>query len=67
VQRDALEAAVQTYCAALQEGDAQVISSMKVNIDALAAGDTDESFGRKMYRQTLQSEELKRRLEKINS
>jgi len=67
VQREALEAAVQTYCTALQEGDALAISSMKANIDALAAGDTDESFGRKMYRQTLQSEELKRRLEKINS
>lgn len=66
VQRDDLDAAVETYCTALQEGDAQAISSMKVNIDSLAAGDYDESFGQKMYRQTLESEELKRRLEKIN-
>lgn len=65
VQRDAMEASIQTYCTALQEGDAQAISSMKVNIDAIAAGDMDESFGQKMYRQTLASEKLKKRLESM--
>jgi enoyl-CoA hydratase/carnithine racemase len=67
VDRNALDVTVDTYCAALQEGDAQAIASMKINIDALARGDMDETFGRNRYRQTLESEELERRLSKINS
>lgn len=67
VERHALDATLDRYCAALQEGDAQAIASMKMNIDALARGDMDESFGRKRYQQTLESAELERRLSTIKN
>ena len=66
VDRHNLEAAVEVYCAALLEGDATAIASMKFHIDALAVGNMDETFGRKKYQQTLESEELEKRLARIS-
>lgn len=66
VERKSLDSTVEAYCSALQEGDAQAIASMKVHIDALAGGDLDEAYGRRRYQETLESDELERRLAKLN-
>jgi enoyl-CoA hydratase/carnithine racemase len=66
VERKSLDDAVEAYCSALQEGDAQAIASMKIHIDALASGNMDDAYGRKRYQETLASDELERRLSKLN-
>jgi enoyl-CoA hydratase/carnithine racemase len=66
VERKSLGDAVEAYCTALQEGDAQAIASMKIHIDALASGNMDDAYGRKRYQETLASDELERRLSKLN-
>jgi enoyl-CoA hydratase/carnithine racemase len=66
VERKSLEDAVEAYCSALQKGDAQAIASMKIHIDALASGNMDDAYGRKRYQETLASDELERRLSKLN-
>lgn len=66
VERKSLDDAVEAYCSALQEGDAQAIASMKIHIDALARGNMDDAYGRRRYQETLSSDELERRLSKLN-
>ncbi len=66
IERKSLGDAVEAYCTALQEGDAQAIASMKIHIDALASGNMDDAYGRKRYQETLASDELERRLSKLN-
>lgn len=66
VERMSLNDAVEAYCSALQEGDAQAIASMKIHIDALARGNMDDAYGRRRYQETLASDELERRLSKLN-
>jgi enoyl-CoA hydratase/carnithine racemase len=62
VAPDLLASRVADYVAALTQCEAGVIASMKHHIDALAAGDRDDSFGRSAYETSLKSEELARRL-----
>jgi enoyl-CoA hydratase/carnithine racemase len=62
VARSKLEARVADYVAALAECEPAVVKSMKRQIDALAAGDSEQGDSREDYERSLASEELKRRL-----
>jgi hypothetical protein len=39
---------------------------MKIHIDAMANGNMDDAYGRRRYQETLASDELERRLSKLN-
>ena len=65
VAPERLASRVADYVLALTQAEAGVVASMKRQIDALAAGDRDDSFGRSAYETSLKSDELARRLAAI--
>jgi enoyl-CoA hydratase/carnithine racemase len=62
VARAKLDAKIAEYVAAIEECEAAVISTMKRQLNALAAGDAVEGSSREAYEASLRSNELRRRL-----
>lgn len=62
VDREALDARVASYIAALAECEPGVVKSMKRQIHAIAAGDRPDAESRTAYEASLASEELRRRV-----
>jgi enoyl-CoA hydratase/carnithine racemase len=62
VPRRRLQRAVGEYVAAIEACDPAVVASMKRQINAIAAGDTEQAASRAAYEASLASPELRRRL-----
>lgn len=63
VERDMLQARVDEYLAALSKCEPAVVRSMKLQINAIAAGERELATTRRHYEESLRSPELRRRLQ----
>jgi enoyl-CoA hydratase/carnithine racemase len=62
-----LDATVGDYVAALETCDLAVVRSMKRQLNAIAAGDSERALSREEYEASLHSAELRRRLEALSA
>jgi enoyl-CoA hydratase/carnithine racemase len=65
VERGELPARIDAYREQIARCDAQAVRSMKLHIDAIAAGEWDVDSGRAAYEASLRSEETGRRLARL--